>query len=192
VYRAREGIGDPLSSKFRPYIIAGLIGFDMRRTMGSKDPYLPGGFQDRLSECLDASKDSLAELTNTNLAAVDLSSISSMIERAYNCIADRCGMTEKKFHVGATKVLHWLFPDLFIILDRNAAAAFQKCSLVSFRQTTQPGYTSDKYFQCLKKAQKEVKTFGVDSFRALEPGTPLARIFDKIAFVVGGSAALKS
>ncbi len=184
VYQARERIRDPLSLEFRPYIVAGLIGFDMRRTMG-KNPYSPEGkFWPRLSECLEAP-DGLAGLAEMNLATANLGSISSVIETAYNRIADRCGVTEKKFHVGATKVLHWLFPELFIILDRNAAAAFQKHHQVDFRQTTQPGYESKKYFECLVKAQEEIKQFGLDRFRALEPPTPLARIFDKIAFVVG-------
>ena len=187
VYQARERIGDPLSLKFRPYIVAGLIGFDMRRTMGKK-PYSSDGFQGRLSKCLGSEQGNLAGLANMNLAPADLSGVRSEIKAAYERLASGCDASGKDFHAGATKVLHWLFPELFIILDRNAAAAFQKHYQIGFRQTTQPGYESKKYFKCLEEAQKEIVRFGVDSFRALEPGpppTPLARIFDKIAFVVG-------
>ncbi len=191
VYQARERIRDPLSPEFRPYIVAGLIGFDMRRTMGDGNPYSPEGFQGRLSKCLDILQDNLVGLANLNLVTANLSSMRSEIETAYNRIAKGCGVSGKEFHVGATKILHWLFPDLFIMLDRHAAAAFQKHYKVGFRQTTQPGYTLDKYFKCLEHAREEINDFGVDRFRALESGTPLARIFDKIAFVVGGSA-LKS
>jgi len=192
VYQARERIGNPLSPEFRPYIVAGLIGFDMRRTMGDGNPYSPDGFQGRLSKCLDTLQDSLVGLANTNLATANLGSIRSRVETAYYCIANHCGVTGKEFNVGATKVLHWLFPDLFIILDRNAAAAFRKHHGVGFSQTTQPGYTPDKYFQCLEEAREEINQFGLDRFRALEAGTPLARIFDKIAFVVGGGAPRRS
>jgi hypothetical protein len=34
VYRARRRIGDHLSQEYEPFIIAGLLGFDMGRTMG--------------------------------------------------------------------------------------------------------------------------------------------------------------
>jgi hypothetical protein len=184
VYRARNLVG-PLSGEFGPYIIAGLIGFDMRRTMGEGDPYsTTGGFGLHLSNSLGPLEGDLRRLTSDNLATADLSVIGPVVTRAYDGIADGCAR-RGRFHVGATKILHWLFPDLFIMLDRNAAMAFQKHHMVGFRQTTQPGYSAQNYFKCLELAKKEIVEFGVERFHALEPDTPVARIFDKIAFVVG-------
>jgi len=186
VYRARQEIADPLSPEFQPYIIAGLIGFDMRRTMGGADPYsTTEGFGFRLSNSLKSLEDDLHKLASENLATADLGAIGSVVQRAYKSISDGCAVSGKQFHVGATKVLHWLFPDLFFVLDRNTAMAFQEHHLVGFRRTTQPGYSAMRYLKCLEKAQREIVQFGVERFRALEPGTPVARLFDKIAFVVG-------
>jgi len=44
------------------------------------------------------------------------------------------------------------------------------------------GYTSDNYIVCLRKAQEEILSYDPQKFRDLEPNTPEARVFDKIAF----------
>jgi hypothetical protein len=166
-----SGFG-PLSREFEPYLIAGLMGFDMRRTMGAADPYsTTEGFGLRLSNSLQPLEADLRRLASERLATADLGSIGSVVKRAYDCIADRCA-EGGKFHVGATKVLHWLFPDLFIMLDRNAAMAFQEHHMVGFRRTTQPGYSAQNYFKCLELAKEEIVAFGVERFHALEPDTP--------------------
>ncbi len=186
VYRARRRIADPFSPNFQPYIIKGLIGFDMRRTMGQYDPYSTAeGFGLHLSDSLRSLEGDLRRFRGDNLPTADLNAIGSAVKRAYECIAAGCAVRGKLFHVGATKVLHWLFPDLFIMLDRNVARAFQKHHKVGFRLATQPGYSAEKYLRCLEKAKDEIVGFGPESFVALEPNTPIARIFDKVAFVVG-------
>ena len=42
IYKARE-TSDPFSAEYEPHIIAGLISFDMGRTMGAGDKYEAGG-----------------------------------------------------------------------------------------------------------------------------------------------------
>ncbi|MBI3683761.1 MAG: hypothetical protein HY235_25590 [Acidobacteria bacterium] len=112
------------------------------------------------------------------------------ITETYDCLAASGGGAlhgnqAKQFHVGATKILHWIAPALFIMLDRNVASSFRKHHAVQFTKTTQPGYTTQKYFSCLQYAQAEIEAYGYESFRRLEPATPLARLFDKVAWVVG-------
>ena len=124
------------------------------------------------------------------LHQIDLASFHDPITEAYECLAASGegvlhGDQAKKLHVGATKILHWIAPALFIMLDRNVALAFRKHHRVEFADTTQPGYTAEKYFSCLKHAQAEIQAYGHESFRRLEPATPLARLFDKVAWVVG-------
>ena len=142
----------------------------------------------RLESCLDTVQKSgaLDRFKNCCLSSADLGVIKSTITSAYDCLAlpGTLHPTDQS-HVGATKTLHWLFPELFLIVDGNVAKAFRTHFAVNFKNTTQPGYSADKYFDCLHKAQKEIRSFGIERFRQLEPGAPEARIFDKIAFVVG-------
>jgi hypothetical protein len=185
VYAARRRIEDPFSLKYQPYIIAGLIGFDMRRTMGDHNPYATAqGFGLHLLDCLRSLKGDLRRLADQKMATANLSEISPVIEHAYTHLATHCGV-RGSFHVGTTKVLHWLYPDLFIVLDFNSAMAFQEHHKVEFRRTTQPGYSAKKYLECIETAQAEIVRYGPERFADLEANTPVCRIFDKVAFVVG-------
>jgi len=84
---------------------------------------------------------------------------------------------------GAVRKIPFLLP--IHSLYSNVAAAFKQHHRVGFKNTTQPGYSVERYVQCLKKAQEEIRAYGYDRFRLLEPQTPLARLFDKVAFIVG-------
>jgi len=153
--------------------------------MGEHDPYsTTEGLGLRLSNCLSSLAGESYGFTGDNLSTVNLSTFGPVVERAYERIAADCTV-RGKFHVGASKVLHWLFPELFIMLDRNAAMAFQEHHKIGFRRTTQPGYSAERYLKCLEKAQAEISGYGPERLLALEPNTPIARIFDKVAFVVG-------
>lgn len=184
VYKARRTLGDPLSPDFECAILNGLIGFGIGITIkGGRTTLKP-----RLQSCLHAVRKSvvLDQLKGASLSSADLAAIRNAITSAYDRFAllGTLHPTDQS-HVGATKTLHWLFPELFLMVDSNVAKAFRKHCGVRFRNTTQPGYSSDKYLACLREAQKEIQSFGVERFRQLEPMTPEARIFDKIAFVVG-------
>jgi len=191
VYRARRRIGDPLSPEFEPYIIAGLMGFDMGRTMGKGEVYsLEAGFGGRLHGCLNSVQADLKQLSRAgNLLVADLAKYGSVVERVYAVLASAGTLgAGKNFHVGATKVLHWLFPDLLVMVDQNVARAFRHYLAVKFKDTTQPGYCCQKYVECPQKAQEEICRFGPSRFTTLDQtGTPVARIFDKIAFIRGAN-----
>ncbi len=90
-----------------------------------------------------------------------------------------------RFPVGASKILHFLNPNAFIIIDSNASRAFSLTHNVSFRGSTQPGYTGKKYSECMGYAQDDIYSYGYKAFRDLESGTPLCRIYDKLTFVTG-------
>ena len=128
------------------------------------------------------------------LDQIELASFHDRITEAYDCLAASGegalhGDQTKQFHVGATKILHWIAPALFIMLDSNVASAFREHHQMKFANTTQPGHTAEKYFACLKHAKAEIEVYGVERFRRLEPATPLARLFDKVAWVVGKTKA---
>jgi hypothetical protein len=83
------------------------------------------------------------------------------------------------FHVGATKILHFLNPRAFIIVDSNARLAFQEAHGIP------RAYTSENYVKRLECAKQDVLEVGMDAFCALEAGVPLTRIYDKLTFMTG-------
>ncbi|MBI4874349.1 MAG: hypothetical protein HY822_06940 [Acidobacteria bacterium] len=151
------------------------------------------GFRTRLRAKMASVQERLESVPPVCLRQIDLVSFHDPITEAYECLAasgeGALGDQAKKFHVGATKILHWIAPALFLMLDSNVASAFRKHHAVEFANTTQPGYTAEKYFSCLKHAQAEIEAYGFERFRRLEPATPLARLFDKVAWDVGKTEA---
>jgi hypothetical protein len=178
VYQARRRFGDPLLCEFEPYIVTGLKRFDMGRTMAVD-------FPNRLRNSLRVvrMRPLIGKFRECRLSAVDLSAFGSEIEAIYECLAPAGTLhPENQSHVAATKILHWLFPDLFLMLDSRVAGVFRDVFGVRFVKSTQPGYSAEKYLQCLQLAQDDIRSFGVERFRSLEVNTPEARIFDKIAW----------
>lgn len=122
---------DPFSVAYLSYVMAGLIVFDMERMMGAsfeKFDFNGKGFAYRLSTKVKQISQELRPLMNVNLTdEINLQQHGSAIINAYNVFSPKGngGFNEKKdFHVGATKVLHFLNPHLFIIVDKYAARAF--------------------------------------------------------------------
>jgi hypothetical protein len=70
VYKARERIGDPLAAAFERYIVDGLKGFEMARTMRD-------GFDGRLHYCLDVHRagNLMIEFTGSRLSSIDLDKV---------------------------------------------------------------------------------------------------------------------
>ena len=188
IYKKRfAGSTDALAKSFFPYIIAGLISFDMGRMMGAK-PY--EGFASRLNHKLQNVSPLLKSLMNTTLTQINLQEYLDPISEAYNALSakgnDALHMDSKKsFHVGATKILHFLNPKLFLMVDHYAARAFRLAHSVPFRNTTQPGYSAERYIKCMEYAQEDILAYGLEKFQALEPGIPITRIYDKLTFITG-------
>ena len=198
VYGARDSIGDPFSMEYMPYITAGLVSFDMSRMMGadSKSRYdrEAGGFAALLEKKIEAIRPYISHLVNTRIDKADLQSEKENIKKAYVVLssAGKDGLNQRgnsnHFHVGATKILHFINPYVFIIIDSNASRAFKKAHNVGFLGTTQPGYSSDKYIECMECAKIDILEYGIDDFMAIEEGTPIARIYDKLTFITGSES----
>jgi len=178
IYRERLRIGDPLLPEFEPCIVYGLKRFDMGRVMGPD-------FSVRLRRSLQDVR-TLPFVTTFRascLSSVDLSFHGSEIMRAYQCLAPEGILHPKKqCHVAATKILHWLFPGLFLMMDSKVAQTFRSVFGVAYVKSTRPGYSAERYLQCLQLAQADIRLFGAARFEMLEANTPEARIFDKIAW----------
>jgi hypothetical protein len=66
--------------------------------------------------------------------------------------------------------------------DQEVGVHEMTIGTVGVVKSTQPGYSADKYVQCLQLAQNDIRSFGAERFRLLEANTSEARIFDKIAW----------
>jgi len=196
VYRKRRSRVGPFSQSFMQYIIAGLISFDIGRMMGKdEDKYKieDNGFGSRLNPKLRAIKKTLTPLMDLRLTEIGLQQHNDAIVKAYNTLsANGKGALnanpKKHFYVGATKILHFLNPKLFIIVDSNAAEAFREAHNVEFGKGTQPGYSAKRYIECMECAQSDILKYNrahPEGFEALEWDTPITRIYDKLTFITG-------
>ncbi|WP_050026549.1 hypothetical protein [Verrucomicrobium sp. BvORR034] len=195
VYQKRQQTSYLFDEQYQPYLTAGLLAFDMGRMMGSgthsRYDVREGGFATRLHEVLQRVSPILEPYTKVTLAEVELATHSTSLEQAYN-ILTQLGPQEKQFHVGATKILHFINPELYPIIDSNAARFFREKLGIPFRTTTQPGYSAKMYLLSMQKLKELILEYGLERFRQLEPGTPLLRIVDKVAFVSGGMQAVET
>jgi hypothetical protein len=193
VYSFRQASGDPFDKTYLPYIVAGLMSFDMTRMMGN-DPIgrydaNANGFAAYLEKKLNSIKPLINHIVNMELKALDLNKYGPVIAEAHEQLAadgeHSLNHRGGRFPVGASKILHFLNPNIFIIIDSNAARAFSIAHNVSFRGSTQPGYTGKRYTECMRYAQDDISSYCYKDFNDLESGTPICRIYDKLTFVTG-------
>lgn len=192
VYNFRKNLSDPFGAPYMRYIIAALVSFDMGRMMGPNAKRYDteaGGFAATLQGKLKDIRPYINHLVNLRIDVLPIRSEAGNIKKAYDILSSPgekgLNQTGHEFHVGASKILHFLNPEAFIIIDSNAARAFSHSHDVGFRSTTQPGYSSDKYIECMRLAKKDVLDYGFEKFCALNKGVPLARIYDKLTFITG-------
>jgi hypothetical protein len=199
VYAARQRIGYPFDPAYLPYLVAALISFDMGRQLdvGPGAKYGPGApsFAYRLCERLDDIAPLLKGLMSCSLVDVALDEHAAAITDAYNQLAQggehSLSANGNGFAVGATKILHFLNPDLFLIIDRNVAQSLAVARRADGSPvlTGKSGYSGARYVQSLQAVQEWIANYGPERFQALEEGKPLLRIFDKIAFANGITAS---
>ena len=190
IYSELRRLKAPFSPAYEPFLVAALISFDIGRMMGAGivqryDPSA-GGFATRLHAKLQQVQPALLPVIDTDVLKANLTAVSPAIMDAYEILAapGQGGLHEQgnDFHVGATKLLHFLNPEMFLIIDRNTARALQAAFGIAYRNTTQPGYSSKLYVQSLTAVRDMIKEYGARKLRSLEAGTPLMRVFDKVAF----------
>ncbi len=194
IYEVRFRPTDPFSPDYVPYIVDGLEAFDMNlRKQLWEDKAERQCFAQRLQRKLGCVEQWLSDIVEARLHDIELSEQEDRIVQAYDSLSQGGPGSlygdEKQFHVGATKTLHWIAPRLFIMIDQHTARALQTQHGVDYRDRPPQGYTAEKYLQCLTHAQKEIAKYGPERLSEHEPGTPLVRIFDKVAWVLGKQLA---
>ena len=144
-----------------------------------------GGFAKRLHDAMLEVQPLLQPLALQRIAEADLDAHGQAIKDAYRVFAETLGI-DQQFHVGATKILHFLNPELFLIIDSNAARFLKREFDIGYRRHSPYGYSADRYLEAMKAVKLEIGEFGIGDFADLEPDTPMLRIFDKIAFATEG------
>ena len=192
-YEKLNKIDSPFSIEYRPFIIAALISFDMGRMMGRGlvQKYDPkqAGFASKLNLKMKAIQRDIEPLSAVPIANVKIEDVSQSIKKSYATLSEKSvdGLHSgrKAFHVGATKILHFINPELFPIVDSNAAKTLRVLFGLPFKNSTQPGYNADLYLKSVVTIKEALSEYGVEKFQSLEPGTPIMRIFDKLTFAFG-------
>jgi hypothetical protein len=176
-----------LERNFLRHVVAGLIAFDMGRMIGAgADRYdFEKGFAARLSAAVSDAREHLIPLLGLNLMAdepmVHAAASMAVYERFARTDLDVAG---KAFDVGATKVLHFLNPWFFPIIDSNAAAALRQAGKIAFRKSTTPGYGAERYVEAQVVLKAEMLRHGHEVRKAARAqGLPELRIVDKALFV---------
>ncbi len=196
-----EGIWD---KDFIDDITAGLISFDMQRMMG-KQKYLAEGFNSwasKLETVLKTHEKGLGNLRSDKLQNIDLKKkeIQRQIVTIFNDLSKSGpkGLnhrnSKESFPVGASKILHFIIPDLFIIFDSNA-----KQSIVRHYNFRSGKVDGNSYLIAMRYYQNELNIWSQQhsdpTFQGLvdldlswkkfagHRTTPLPRIIDKCTFV---------
>lgn len=186
-------------------ITAGLISFDMQRMMGSNKYLIYGkpSWAFHLIDVLRKHEKLLTNLKNLELQNFDFSDTDTI--NKISCIFDDLAKNssvslnfsgkQKGFQVGASKILHFLIPDLFIIVDSNARSELAN----HYGFSKHKKIDGQRYVAAMQLYQKElIKWAGKNNdpafskLLALDPSwknfrgereTPLPRIIDKCTFV---------
>jgi len=116
---------------------------------------------------------------------INIETIKSDTKRLFENLSCKATLSAKWFifGVGATKIMNFLFPELFVILDRNVK---ETLSIPQGRSLCFDDYwkAMDTCRRELGEWQKEIGT--IEELKSLDefPTTPI-RIFDKCAFMMG-------
>ncbi len=185
-------------------ITAGLISFDMQRMMG-KRKYLAEGADSwaaKLQSKIKSHKPKLESLRSYTLQNINLEN-TAIAEHIISIFDDLANSGEKglnrrsdneSFPVGASKILHFIIPDLFIIIDSNARKELVKKHKFPSAKIDGSLYlkamklfqTELKHWSTLKSDPKFKKLLSMDNSSEKFAGkrtTPLPRIIDKCTFV---------
>ena len=188
-------------------IVAGLISFDMQRMMGNSKFLYDGdkSWASRLKRLLDKNKKALQDLQPYSLPEVDLKKtlIQKKIINLFNDLSQSGPLglnradskSNRRFPVGASKIMHFLVPDLFIIVDSNCRRELSRF----YRIRKNRKLDGQLYVESMGLFQKELQNWAQENndpdfykLRNIDPSykrfygkqtTPLPRILDKCVFV---------
>lgn len=88
-----------------------------------------------------------------SIGIVNIEDVSPSIKKSYATLSKKGidGMHSggKGFHVWASKILHFINPELFPIVDSNAVKTLRELFGLPYKNNTQPGYSTDLYLKSI-------------------------------------------
>lgn len=168
--------------------------FRMGRQIGRRKE---GMFLEKLSNKLnlDESKTILKKLRNLRIESNGWKDVKDDIQKLYNELSkggsDSFDAKGKRFGVGASKIMNFLFPELFVMVDSNVANTLNQFGYIKIPRKGYTYYFSFEFYWeimeiCRKELEEYQKRHG-NLQRLLDMDdkpTTLTRIFDKCAFVM--------
>jgi hypothetical protein len=89
-------------------------------------------------------------------------------------------MPTERFPVGASKVLHFLNPGFFPIIDKRVAWSLHRIN--NQLPKTASRYTGIHYLNAMEILARDINAYGRARLHALQPSEPALRVVDKILF----------
>lgn len=173
-------------------IVYGLRKFEMNRfnQMGNT-------FRERLSKKLqkDEIKEILRNLRDLRIESEEWKERKDDIRKLYNELStegeDSLHADKKRFDVGATKIMNFLFPELFVIVDKHVAETLKRLGLIEIqRKGSTYNFLFESFWQAMEICYKELEHYrkNHDNLQTLldmdSKPTTFTRIFDKCAFAL--------
>lgn len=174
----------------------GLREFDMERG-GAMNINIQGvTFRNRLTNKLhsDNIRMILIRLRNLRIETGEWQNYREDVKTLYQTLSEdgenSLHTQEKRFDVGTTKILNFIFSELFVMLDRNVAKNLINRRLIRFvRKGSTYQFSFEKYWEVMSLCYNQLEEYRnrYGNIQQLleydEPPTTLTRIFDKYNFV---------
>lgn len=136
--------------------------------------------------------DALKKFRNLRIESPEWQKYKDDIKNLYNALStggkDGLSADEERFDVGATKIMNFIFPELFVMVDRNVGQTLIGLKLIKIPRKGDTYYFCfEKYWEIMKICYAELKQYkkqgDISSLLELdEEPTTLTRIFDKCVF----------
>jgi hypothetical protein len=157
-------------------------------------------FVDKLRKKLNDTKAILVKFRNLQIESQDWQRYEEDVKKLYDTLSvggkDGLSADGDRFDVGATKIMNFLFPELFVMVDKNVATTLTKLGLVKFsRKGSTHHYCFEKYWKVMRICYDELGQYKKhgdlsDLLKLDKWPTTLTRIFDKCAFVMAHDSEL--
>ena len=166
----RESLGDALGK------------FDMGRQMGSISSSKGRKHLNALRLALTRRARTLRPLLSKRISPSLIQHHSKVLARLFDHLSTKGRVVPgQRFPVGVTKTLHFLNPEVFLIVDRRVAERLKICSKALPKTASR--YTGIDYVNALQLVASQLQLYGIARLRRLQPGQPRLRIVDKILFM---------
>lgn len=159
-----------------------LLAFDMGRQIGGVGTCKLRTSSQSLRNILSENALVLRPLLSVRLSVASVRRHRAKIARLFDLLAKCDGVVAgKRFPVGATKVLHFLNPELFQIIDKRVAETLRSHQPALPRTATQ--YTGLTYVTALYFVAQSIRKYGQSKLWRIQSTQPTLRIVDKVLFM---------